>query len=59
MKNNEELVRLEQFVDNLLAKYRKLQESLRTLEATLEERDAECALAERTGGCRGGAGRQR
>ena len=43
MKNNEELVRLEQFVDNLLTKHRKLQETHRALEASLTEKDAECA----------------
>ena len=48
MKNNEELVRLEQFVDNLLTKYRKLQETYRTLEASLVERDAECGRLKET-----------
>lgn len=48
MKNNEELVRLEQFVDNLLTKYRKLQETYRALETNLEERDAECARLKET-----------
>lgn len=48
MSNNEELVRLEQFVDNLLAKYRKLQETYRTLEASLEERETECARLKET-----------
>lgn len=43
MENNTELVRLEQFVDKLLAKYKKLQEKYNNLEDTLEERDAECA----------------
>lgn len=48
MKNNEELVRLEQFVDNLLTKHRKLQETYRTLEASLGERDSECARLKET-----------
>lgn len=43
MENNTELVRLEQFVDKLLAKYRKLQEMYGVLETSLEERDAECS----------------
>jgi len=43
MENNTELVRLEQFVDKLLAKYKKLQEKYTILEASLEERDAECS----------------
>lgn len=42
MENNTELVRLEQFVDKLLAKYKKLQEMYGILEASLEQRDAEC-----------------
>ena len=42
MENNEELVRLEQFVDNLLTKYRKLQETHRALETKLEEQEEEC-----------------
>ena len=48
MKNNEELVRLEQFVDNLLTKYRKLQETYRTLEARMEEQEAECTRLKET-----------
>ncbi|MHB8789526.1 MAG: cell division protein ZapB [Desulfobulbaceae bacterium] len=48
MSNNEELVRLEQFVDNLLTKYRKLQETYRALEASMEERDTECARLKET-----------
>mmetsp|Transcript_7680 Transcript_7680/g.4123 ORF Transcript_7680/g.4123 Transcript_7680/m.4123 type:complete len:108 (-) Transcript_7680:335-658(-) len=43
MENNAELVRLEQFVDKLLTKYKKLQEMRGVLEANLEARDAECA----------------
>jgi chromosome segregation ATPase len=42
MENNAELVRLEQFVDKLLVKYRKLQEMCGVLETNLEARDAEC-----------------
>jgi chromosome segregation ATPase len=48
MNNNEELVRLEQFVDNLLTKYRKLQETYRALEMRLEERDTECTRLKET-----------
>jgi uncharacterized protein involved in exopolysaccharide biosynthesis len=43
MKNNSELVRLEEFVDNLLTKYKTLQKIHRALESTLEEKEAECA----------------
>lgn len=42
MENNAELVRLEQFVDNLLTRHKKLQESYRSLEARFEEKSAEC-----------------
>ncbi len=42
MENNEELVRLEQFVDTLLNKYNELKVRFHALEATLSERDAEC-----------------
>lgn len=48
MKNNAELVRLEQFVDNLLTKHRKLQEAHRALEASAVEKDAECARLKET-----------
>lgn len=48
MNNNEELVRLEQFVDTLLTKHRKLQETYRSLEASLEEKDAECTRLKET-----------
>lgn len=48
MKNNEELVRLEQFVDNLLTKYRKLQETHRALETRLAERETECTNLKET-----------
>ena len=48
MKNNEELVRLEQFVDNLLTKYRKFQETHHALEASLAEKDAECVRLKET-----------
>ena len=43
MEKNEELVRLEQFVDSLLNKYNDLKEKFHALEATLAERDFECA----------------
>lgn len=42
MENNTELVRLEQFVDNLLARHKKLQESYQSLEERYEEKSAEC-----------------
>jgi len=48
MKNNSELVRLEEFVDNLLTRYKKLKEACMTMEAMLEERDAECAKLQET-----------
>ncbi|HBI15411.1 MAG TPA: hypothetical protein DDY20_07850 [Desulfobulbaceae bacterium] len=48
MKNNEELVRLEQFVDNLLTKYRKLQETYRALETRLVESEGECTRLKET-----------
>lgn len=43
MDNNAELVRLEEFVDKLLAKYSQLKEDFHALQETLRERDAECA----------------
>ena len=43
MENNAELVRLEEFVDNLLTKYNKLKTDYHALQQTLQERDAECA----------------
>ena len=43
MENNAELVRLEQFVDILLNKYNDLKDRFHALEATLRERDDECA----------------
>jgi len=43
MENNAELVRLEQFVDTLLNKYNGLKDRFYALEATLRERDDECA----------------
>ncbi len=42
MENNAELAKLEQFVDKLLTKYHELKQELHTLQATLQERDAEC-----------------
>jgi len=51
MENNTELVRLEQFVDNLLNKYNNLKNSFHALEGTLRERDDECsALKEEIAG---------
>ncbi len=43
MENNAELLRLEGFVDKLLAKYNQLKADFHALEDTLQERDAECA----------------
>lgn len=43
MENNAELLRLEGFVDKLLAKYNQLKADFHALEDTLRERDAECA----------------
>lgn len=43
MENNTELVKLEQFVDKLLAKYKKLQKMYNDLERSLEKQEAECA----------------
>ena len=46
MENNAELVRLEEFVDKLLAKYNQLKTDYHALQETLRERDAECAELE-------------
>lgn len=43
MENNAELVRLEEFVDKLLAKYNQLKTDYHALQDTLRERDTECA----------------
>ena len=43
MENKSELIRLEEFVDNLLAKYKKMKETCATQEIMLEERDIECS----------------
>jgi len=43
MESNAELARLEQFVDKLLTKYRELKEEYHALQATLQEREGECA----------------
>ena len=43
MESNAELARLEQFVDKLLTKYRELKEEYHALQATLQERNDECA----------------
>ena len=42
MENNAELIRLEQFVDSLLTKYKQLKQSYTALEAALEQKQAEC-----------------
>ncbi len=43
MESNAELARLEQFVDKLLTKYHELKEEYHALQATLRERESECA----------------
>ncbi|MDY0391513.1 hypothetical protein [Desulfobulbus oligotrophicus] len=43
MDNNAELIRLENFVDNLLTKFNQLKADYHALQETLRERDAECA----------------
>ena len=43
MEDKSELVRLEEFVDNLLAKYKQMKETCTALGTMLEQRDAECA----------------
>ena len=48
MENNAELVRLEQFVDSLLEKYKQLKQSYIALEATLAQRDLECEKLKET-----------
>lgn len=48
MENNKELVRLEQFVDNLLTRHKKLQESYHSLEARYEEKNQECEKLKNT-----------
>ena len=48
MENSSELLRLEEFVDNLLVKYRKLQKECVSLEKQLEERDLQCEKLKNT-----------
>jgi len=43
MERNAELARLEEFVDKLLTKYNELKEEYHATQATLQERDDECA----------------
>ena len=43
MESNAELTRLDQFVDKLLTKYHELKEEFHALQATLQQRDNECA----------------
>ncbi len=43
MESNAELAKLEQFVDKLLTKYHELKEAYHSLQATLQQRDNECA----------------
>lgn len=42
MDKGSEFARLEEFVDNLLAKYKEARKQCAVLEAAIEERDAEC-----------------
>jgi len=42
MDDGGEFARLEEFVENLLAKYKEARRQCATLEAMVEERDAEC-----------------
>jgi chromosome segregation ATPase len=46
MEDNAELARLEQFIDKLLAKYKKLQEMYALLDENLAARNAECEKLE-------------
>jgi len=43
MESNAELARLEEFVNKLLAKYNELKDEYHSTQATLQERDDECA----------------
>ena len=43
MESKSEFVRLEEFVDNLLSKYKQVQQKCSALETRLEERETECA----------------
>lgn len=43
MESKTELAKLEQFVDKLLTKYNELKEECHSLQATLQQRDNECA----------------
>lgn len=43
MDKHNELLRLEEFIDNLLAEHKKMKKNCAALEALLEERNAECA----------------
>ena len=42
MDKGSDIARLEEFVENLLAKYKQARKECATLEAMLEERDGEC-----------------
>lgn len=42
MEDKSELVRLEEFVDNLLTKYKQMKKTCASVEKMLEQRDAEC-----------------
>ena len=48
MESKSEFVRLEEFVDNLLIKYKEMKERCTVLEISLEEREAECTKLKET-----------
>ena len=48
MENKSEFVRLEEFVDSLLAKYKHMKKTCMAVEIMLEERDAECSKLKET-----------
>ncbi|MCW5206408.1 hypothetical protein VU08_05705 [Desulfobulbus sp. F5] len=44
MKNNDEIVRLEQLVESLISRYKEQKEKIQTLEKKLRDREEECEL---------------
>lgn len=48
MENTSEIVRLEEFVDSLVAKYKKMKEACVSLEKMLEEKEAESTRLKET-----------
>jgi len=48
MENKSELVRLEEFVDKLLAKYSQMKETCANMGTMLEQRDNECVKLKET-----------